>query len=160
MAELQEKYVFPKELFLLLFCLFPFCYYYTAITFFIVFAHIPTFVAAIVDKDPQKFLTFSVFNLNLATSIPYGLRLLALGGDWNHSWHLLLSHSTWLILFMACGIGWGLHLGIPKAAQIVLQNSSRRQLKEIQKKKDELCSFWGDGVKDLVQSPSPDEPIQ
>jgi hypothetical protein len=107
---------------------------------------IPTIVAYIVDRTPWRTLTLTVGPLNLAGTAPYCL-LLWFGTDTIQALGQYLGNVwVWLIMYLAAGIGWLLHLGMPLIVRIVLEGALDRRKGRLLQLQSELRADWGAAV--------------
>lgn len=81
---------------------------------------LPTFVAAIVDRHPQKTAGMTIGALNLAGSVPAWLELWQRGNGIDHAIALLLQPHTLLMAYAAAVLGWGLYFYIPSLVSSVM----------------------------------------
>lgn len=107
---------------------------------------LPTFVAAVIDKQPQRTLWLTVGAMNLAGTVPAWFRLWELGGNITDSMTVLTNPGILMVAYAAAGMGWLIHMNITPlvAAMVVKRNEGR--LRDIEKQQKELIRKWGEGI--------------
>lgn len=115
-----------------------------AMVFFI--CMLPTLVAMLVDRQPQKTLWLTVGSINLAGTIPAWFALWEAGGNINASMNVVSNPSVLITAYGAAAAGWIIHLNVTPlvAAFVVRRNESR--LKDIDKRQRELIRKWGEDI--------------
>ena len=119
---------------------------------------IPTAVAYVVDRDPDKTAPMTVGALNFVGVVAYAIALWQTGHSMAALTRLLTDPFTWLVMYGSAALGWGLYYGIPPAVAgwITMRAESRiaRRVAEQQ----ELVAEWGrevTGVDDEEPEESP-----
>lgn len=118
----------------------------------------PTFVAYLIDRDPEKSAAITVGAMNLCGVAPFVVRLWQRGHEMAVTLRMLADPGTWLVMFGAAAIGWLMYFFIPQivAAFITLRNQTR--IKELEERRSLLVADWGTEV---MGKPDPDlaEPV-
>lgn len=107
---------------------------------------IPTIVAYIIDRDPEKSAPITVGGLNFCGCMPFAIDL------WKH--HHTISAAgkvfadplAWLVMYGAAAVGWGLYYGIPPLVAGVEVSRSESRLDVLKQKKVALVQEWGPDV--------------
>jgi len=107
---------------------------------------LPSFVAAIVDRHPQKTAGITIGALNLAGTVPAWLELVRLGAGIEHAITLLLQPRILLMAYAAAALGWALYFYIPPLIAAMLVRKAEKRLKEIEKRQAELTRKFGAAV--------------
>lgn len=107
---------------------------------------IPTVVAAIVDRDPEKLAAISVGPLNFAGTLPIMLEVMQNGNDMGAMGIALGSPFSWLVMYGAAGFGWLLYMGLPAMTSNVVAKQSERQIEKLIERQRELVGEWGPEV--------------
>lgn len=112
-------------------------------TLIFVITMLPTFVAMIVDRQPEKTMWLTIGALNLAGAMPSWFKLWGMGGQMQDAVVIISDTSVLLLAYGAAGAGWVIHQNVTPliAALIVKRNDIR--LKDIDKKQKELARKWG-----------------
>jgi hypothetical protein len=106
----------------------------------------PTFVAALIDKQPQKTLWLTVGSMNLAGTVPAWFRLWEAGGGMGESIEIISNPSVLLVAMGSAAAGWLIHMNVtPLVATLVVRRNEGR-LRDIDKQQRELVRKWGDAV--------------
>ncbi len=118
---------------------------------------IPTFVAYVVDRDPEKSAPITVGGPNLCGCLPYVLDL------WKHGHTTIVSSfaglkvfsdpMVWLVTYGAAAVGWTLYFVIPPLVANAEIMRSERRIEALRQKKITLVQEWGpevsgDGIED------------
>lgn len=118
----------------------------------------PTFVAYLIDRDPEKSAAITVGAMNLCGVAPFVVRLWQRGHEMAVTLRMLADPGTWLVMFGAAAIGWLMYFFIPQivAAFITLRNQTR--IKELEERRSLLVADWG---AEVMGKPDPDkaEPV-
>jgi hypothetical protein len=111
---------------------------------------IPTAVAYVVDRDPDKTAPMTVGGLNFVGVVTFLVNLWQAGHTMAALSKVLTDPFAWLVMYGAAGLGWSLYYGIPPAVAgwITLRAESRiaRRTEEQQ----ELIALWGSEVNGIV----------
>lgn len=108
---------------------------------------VPTFVAALVDRNPQKTAWITVGAMNLAGTVPAIFMLWQNGGrQLDQALSVLLHAGTLIMAYGAAGIGWVLYYNITPLVSSVMLMRNEKRLKDIEKRQKDLIRKWGEGV--------------
>jgi hypothetical protein len=106
----------------------------------------PTLVAAIVDRDRERFLARAVAAMNLAGIVQPTLAVLHIGLNLASVEHVLADAQTWLVMYGAAAIGWLLTLGMPSIARIFVDIRADQMQRQLRDRADALVKEWGEEV--------------
>ena len=107
---------------------------------------IPSFVAYIVDRDPDKTAPMTVAPLNLCGILPFTMDL------WKHqhtmqaATHALGDPLTWLVMYGASAIGWALYFLVPPIVTNFEVMRAESRIETLNGKKKDLVEEWGPDV--------------
>eukprot|EP01012_Entosiphon_sulcatum_P035817 TRINITY_DN45531_c0_g1_i1.p2 TRINITY_DN45531_c0_g1~~TRINITY_DN45531_c0_g1_i1.p2 ORF type:complete len:163 (+),score=21.69 TRINITY_DN45531_c0_g1_i1:266-754(+) len=107
---------------------------------------IPTIVAYVVDRDPEKSAPITVGGLNFCGCMPFAIDL------WRHqhtisaAGKIFADPLAWLVMYGAAAVGWGLYYGIPPLVAGVEVSRSESRLDVLKQKKVALVQEWGPDV--------------
>lgn len=107
---------------------------------------IPTAVAAIVDRDPEKLAAIAVGPLNFAGTLPIMLEVMQNGNDMGAMGIALGSPFSWLVMYGAAAMGWLLYMGLPAMTSNIVAKQSERQIEKLVERQRELVGEWGPEV--------------
>ncbi|WP_044560553.1 hypothetical protein [Azospirillum sp. B4] len=104
---------------------------------------VPTIVAWIVDRDPDKPAAVTVGALNICGVMPFCIQLWQHGHTMDYASSLLVQPVTWLVMYSAAGVGWLLYFGIPPlvAGWSVARDQAR--IRELDEERQALVEEWG-----------------
>jgi len=106
----------------------------------------PTLVAAIVDRDREKFAPITVGTLNAAGASPAVAELWSRGAGLDSALSVLGDPFLWLFALAASGIGWGLHMLVPPVTSAVLAWKLERRRTLLEEGRETLAQEWGEAV--------------
>lgn len=115
----------------------------------------PTFVAYLIDRDPEKSAAFTVGAMNLCGVAPYIVRLWQRGHEMSVTLRMLADPGTWLVMFGAAAIGWLMYFFIPQIVAAVMSLRSQSKIKELEERRGLLIADWGT---DVMGRPDADMP--
>lgn len=107
---------------------------------------LPTVVALIVDRTPQKYAPFCVGGMNFCGVFPSLLTLWTTTHSFSRSLDILADPFALLVMYGAAGCGWALYLAVPPVVSTFVTVIAQRrsaQLRAIQKR---LIDEWSDNV--------------
>lgn len=117
---------------------------------------IPTAVAYVVDRDPDKTAPMTVGGLNLAGVVTFLISLWQAGHTMAALTKVLTDPFAWLVMYGAAALGWAtlgwaIYYGIPPAvAGWVVLRAEARIAQRIKEQQD-LIALWGTEVNGLVE---------
>lgn len=103
----------------------------------------PTFVAYLIDRDPEKSAALTVGAMNLCGVAPFVVRLWQRGHEMGMTLRMLADPGTWLVMFGAAAIGWLLYFFIPQIVAAVMSLRSQSKIKELEERRSLLVADWG-----------------
>lgn len=107
---------------------------------------IPTIVAYITDRDPEKSAPITVGGLNFCGCMPFAIDL------WKHNHTITAAGKifadpvAWLIMYGAAAIGWALYYGIPPAVANFEVMRAEKRVDALKQVKVGLVQEWGPDV--------------
>jgi hypothetical protein len=107
---------------------------------------IPTVVALLIDRDPDKTAAITVGAMNLCGVLPFLLDL------WKHhhtmpaALHTISDPLSWLVMYGAAGVGWVLYFTIPPVVVNFEVLRSESRIEDLLRQKRELIEEWGPEV--------------
>jgi len=107
---------------------------------------IPTIVAYVTDRDPEKSAPITVGGLNFCGCMPYAIDL------WKHNHTIMAAGKifadplSWLIMYGAAAIGWALYYGIPPAVANFEVMRAEKRVSALKQVKVGLVQEWGPDV--------------
>jgi len=112
----------------------------------LVAALVPSMVARIVDSGPGRYLTFTVFSLNLVGALYFVHELLTMGNDLASVSIVLQDSIGWLAAFSGAGCGWLLFLAMPSLAAKLAEARSALRMRRVHRDQTQLTKEWGEVV--------------
>lgn len=106
----------------------------------------PTFVAYLIDRDPEKSAALTVGAMNLCGVAPFVVRLWQRGHEMSMTLRMLADPGTWLVMFGAAAIGWLMYFFIPQIVAAVMNLRNQSKIKELEERRSMLVADWGADV--------------
>lgn len=110
------------------------------------FGMLPTVVALIIDRTPQRYSTFCVGGMNFTGVFPYLLDLWAGAGDVAAATEIFTNVFALMLMYTAAGVGWMLFLVIPPAVVAFLQVMAERRAAQCRSEQRHLVEEWGEDI--------------
>jgi hypothetical protein len=112
----------------------------------VVFGMLPSIVAAIVDRTPQKSATFCVGGMNFCGVFPYLLTLW--GGDHTiaMAFDTLTDVFALLVMYGAAGFGWMIFTSVPPIIVTFLNVRNQRRVATLRATQKRIIAEWGNDV--------------
>lgn len=107
---------------------------------------IPTMVAYMIDRDPEKPAPIIVGGLNFCGCMPFAILLWIQGHTMGVAMKMLANPITWLVMYGAAALGWAFYYGIPPAVANAEIRSAEKRVEELRMRKSELVQQWGPEV--------------
>ncbi|ALG73495.1 membrane protein [Azospirillum thiophilum] len=107
---------------------------------------IPTIVAYVVDRDPDKSAPITVGGLNFCGCMPFAIDL------WKHQHtigaaaKIFADPLAWMVMYSAAAVGWGLYYGIPPLVAGMEVTRAEKRVDVLKQKKVALVQEWGPDV--------------
>jgi len=131
---------------LLLILLLPAAFLMAPLAIVLVAALIPSVVARIVDSGPGRYLTLTVFSLNLVGALYFVQELMSLGNDVASAMIVLQDSIGWLAALSGAGCGWLLFIAMPALFAKLAEAQSALRLRRVHRDQTQLTDEWGQVV--------------
>ena len=106
----------------------------------------PTLVAFIIDRSPQRYSTFCVGGMNLCGVFPYLLDLWAGTVDVASAAEIFTNVFAIMLMYSAAGFGWMIYLSLPPVVVALLQVMAQRRADQCRELQKDLIEEWGEDV--------------
>jgi hypothetical protein len=107
---------------------------------------LPTLVAWIVDRNPQKYSTFCVGGMNFCGVFPYLLDLWGGTHSVSNAVGILTNVFTLLVMYGAAAFGWMMFMTVPPVVSGFLTVMQQRRVAQLRAQQKRLIEEWGDAV--------------
>ena len=107
---------------------------------------LPTLVAYLVDRDPEKYAPFAVGGGNLAGLVPYLFVYWDGPHTFNAAFAVIADVSTLIVVYVPAALGWVMHSSMPTVAAIYLKVSTDSRIQHMVREQEQLVRIWGDGL--------------
>lgn len=118
---------------------------------------VPTLVAYISGRDPDRYAPIAVGSLNFCGVMPTVIDLWQTGHTVSNAARILGDPLNWLIMYAAAAIGWLIYFTVPAATQAFIAHSHQAHIAKKQKLQNELLAEWGRAVAGLPDEEEPAE---
>ncbi|HET8727476.1 MAG TPA: hypothetical protein VFO41_08200 [Alphaproteobacteria bacterium] len=115
-------------------------------TLLFVIGMVPTLVAMVIDRDPNKYAPITVGSLNFCGVMPAAISLWQNGHTLGRSASLLADPFTWLTMYAAAAVGWLVYFFVPPAVSLVVGLRAEAEIKRLQERQADLIEEWGEEV--------------
>jgi hypothetical protein len=112
----------------------------------LVLALVPTMLAWLVDDTPGQSLIRTVAPLNLASSLPFAIKLWHEHTSLDQVFVFMSGRATWIALYGAATFGWMLYYLAPAVISTVVQRRIERLRDNAIERQKALKDEWGDEV--------------
>jgi hypothetical protein len=109
-------------------------------------ALVPTMLAWLVDDTPGQSLIRTVAPLNLASSLPFAIKLWHEHNSLEQVFSFMSASTTWVALYGAAVFGWMLYYLAPAVITTVVQRRIERLRDVALERQKALKDEWGDDV--------------
>lgn len=107
---------------------------------------LPTFVAAIIDREQQKTMWITIGALNLAGTVPAWFALWRTGHNFDNAVAILTDPMTLFIAMGGAAAGWVIYQNVTIFVAGVMVRKNQKRLRDIDKRQKELTKRWGEEV--------------
>ncbi|MEI7607084.1 MAG: hypothetical protein WCJ64_06850 [Rhodospirillaceae bacterium] len=107
---------------------------------------IPSFVAYIIDRDPDKTAPMTVAPLNICGVLPFTMEMWKHDHTMQAATHFLGDPLTWLVMYGASAIGWALYFLVPPIVTNFEVMRAEARIDSLNGKKKDLVEEWGGDV--------------
>lgn len=107
---------------------------------------VPTAVAIIIDREPQKYTSISVAATNFAGLSPYLASFVFGTPSFSRAIELVADVFVLVVIYGAAALGWVLILALPPVTAIVLKATTDNRIQALRKEQEKLVEEWGEAV--------------
>ena len=107
---------------------------------------VPTIVAYVADRDPDKSAPITVGGLNFCGCMPFAIEM------WKHNHDIVSALKifgdpvAWLVMYGAAAVGWALYHAIPPVVANAEIGRAERRVQALKQTKVALVQEWGPDV--------------
>lgn len=142
----QHSRAVRKLVLLAVLVLVPLSVFMLPVTILLAAGLLPTAVAFITDRDPDKLAALTVGPLNIAGMTPLALSLSSMTGDYRGSMDLLAHPINWMVIYLAAGMGWAVYFAVPPVVARLLSLQSEARIVLLKRRLTGLVAEWGPAV--------------
>ena len=104
---------------------------------------VPTVVAAVIDRRPERFATFSVAAMNLVGVVPFLLDLWEEGSTMENALEIISDPFYWLSGYAAASVGWLIFFSMPAVCGVIVKMRHDSKVESLRKYQEDLIEEWG-----------------
>lgn len=104
---------------------------------------LPTLVAYVVDRDPDKPAPVAVGALNICGVTAYLIDLWTTGHTLAGAARILGDATAWLVMYGAAAIGWVIYTMIPPLVAMWMAGRARARITVLRERQADLVAEWG-----------------
>ena len=124
------------------------------------FAMLPTVVALIIDRTPQRYATFCVGGMNFCGTFPSLMELWRGDHTVAGAIDILTNVFSLFVMYGAASFGWMVYMGIPPVIGAFLTIFAQRRIQRLRSMQRELIAEWGEVLATSTGTELPDmEPV-
>jgi hypothetical protein len=112
----------------------------------IVAGMLPTIVALITDRSPQKHQAIAISVLNFAGVLPFIMDLWSGGRGMAGAMAILMEPTAWFAMYGAAGIGWAIYTYVPKVIGLYTTQRAEAGIATRRALQKRLVARWGEKV--------------
>jgi len=110
------------------------------------FGLLPTIVAAIIDRSPQRNATFCVGGINFCGVFPYMMQLWAGENSMDEAMTILTDVFSLVVMFGAASFGWMIFLSLPPVVSAFVSVIRQHKVATLRATQRRLIEEWGEDV--------------
>jgi len=117
----------------------------------VVFGMLPTFVAVLIDRSPQRFAFISVLAMNFAGVFPYLLDLWMGSNSMSVAIDSLTDVFSLFTMYGSAAVGWVLFIVTPPIVTTVMTFIAQRRVALLRANQKRLLNEWGDDIAQSIE---------
>lgn len=111
---------------------------------------LPSVVAYVIDRTPQKYATFCVGGMNFCGVFPYVLDLWETAHRTGDAFKILTNVFALLAMYGSAAFGWALYSAIPPVVVAVLTVIAQRRVSQLRTNQRRIIEEWGEDVAEVM----------
>lgn len=147
LAEEEERPLFTLEVTpatkILLFLIILALILFLPTTIILLAGMMPTIIAYVVDRTPEKYEAVTVGSMNVCGVLPFILDLWMTDNTLEYVLILITDPITWLTMYVAAGVGWLILMGVPRGYAMLSSRVAQAKLSGLQKTRVAMLEEWG-----------------
>ena len=116
---------------------------------------LPTGIALVIERNPRRYLAWTVGAANLAGMVWPVATLLRSDPSLGGALHLLGDPRNWLVMYGGAAIGWGFSEAMPILARAILEFRANEAERKLRRRAQRLAEEWGGEVGTAEESQPP-----
>ena len=132
--------------FILLLCVVVSMILFLPSTFLVAIGMLPTFAAALIDKDPAKNKTFTIGAMNFAGCFPYLMGLWTESNTMETAIDYIANSETIIVMYGAAALGYLINWLVTMGVSSLIIKKSKMRIGKIEEEKLALEKRWGKEV--------------
>ena len=112
----------------------------------IVVGMVPTLIALVVDRSPNKYAAANIAPLNFAGVLPYLVKLWAKSQNLENALNIIVDVFALIVMFGAAGFGWMIYMTVPAFVASIFMVISQQRVTQLRETQRKIVEEWGDSV--------------
>ncbi|MBT3306809.1 MAG: acyl-CoA synthetase [Alphaproteobacteria bacterium] len=118
----------------------------------VMFGLLPTIVAWVIDRSPQKYAMFCVFGMNFSGLLPFLMDIWFDDHSVDAAVNIMSNVFDLMVIYGAAAFGWMLFMSLPPVITTFLTVMSERRVTVLKSNQETIIEEWGDGVLNVVET--------
>ncbi|NQU59897.1 MAG: hypothetical protein HQ512_02100 [Rhodospirillales bacterium] len=118
----------------------------------LMFGLLPTIVAWVIDRSPQKYTMFCVFGMNFSGLLPFLMDIWFVEHSIDAATKIMSNVFDIMVIYGAAAFGWMLFVSLPPVITTFLTVMSERRVTVLKGNQRTIIEEWGDGVLTVIET--------
>jgi hypothetical protein len=128
----------------------PLSFFFLPIMMVLAVGLVPTLVAFVVDRGPERTAPLTVAAMNLVGVLPFAVQLWQGGHGIAGALLYLSDPYVWVVMYGTAAMGWGILFGVPPLVAAWIANRARARIEALRAEQGRLAAEWGNEVRGEV----------
>ena len=111
---------------------------------------LPTFVAFIIDRSPQKYLTYCVCAMNITGVFPGIYELWTTQNNISLALKIVTNIFDLSLMYLSASIGWFIYSVVPSIIRVFIKVIGQQRINLLRGQQQNLIQEWGENVADII----------
>ena len=111
---------------------------------------LPTFVAFIIDRSPQKYLTYCVCAMNITGVFPGIYELWTTQNNISLALKIVTNIFDLSLMYLSAAIGWFIYSVVPPIIRVFIKVIAQQRINLLRGQQQNLVQEWGENVADII----------
>ena len=111
---------------------------------------LPTFVAFIIDRSPQEYLTYCVCAMNITGVFPGIYELWTTQNNISLALKIVTNIFDLSLMYLSASIGWFIYSVVPPIIRVFIKVIGQQRINLLRGQQQNLIQEWGENVADII----------